>query len=247
MFAAGGVAPDETEETRDEETRDEETRDEETREYEIPPEEAELELEDEAELEAVEDEAWDGDEYEEWEEEEEDGFAEPDETDEPETEPDAEQAGSGEPPDESDLTPGERIAGLREWCRGTADKGRAGAKRLWHRIVSIRLPRKEIDGRKVLAGAGVLVLALMIGTAGFFLGRGSGDDLDTARLQGEFEGRKAGAIEGASEGYAAGFKKGRDIAFRKSYEASYRRNYIRAYEEAGMDPPKAKDIEVPNP
>lgn len=229
MFTAGEEALDEAEETRSEETR----------EYEIPEEEADLE--------PVEDEAWDGEEYDEWEEEEEDGFAEPDEPGEPETESDEEQPAADEQPDEPDQNPRDRMAELREWSRRTANKGRAGAGRLWQQIVSIRLPRKEIDGRKVLAGAGVLVLALMIGTAGFFLGRGSGDDLDTARLQGEFEGRKAGAIAGASEGYAAGFKKGRDVAFRKSYEASYRRNYIRAYEEAGMDPPKAKDIEVPNP
>lgn len=124
-------------------------------------------------------------------------------------------------------------------------------KSLWmaglKKIGDIRLPNHELDGQKVLIVSGVVAIILMVGAAGYLIGKGTGEDIDSARLEGEFAGRKAGAVEGAVKGYAAGFKRGRDIAFEKAYSASYRRNYRRAYEEAGMDPPKAKNIQVPEP
>ena len=105
----------------------------------------------------------------------------------------------------------------------------------------------ELDGQKVLIVSGIAAIVLLFGAGGYLLGKGAGEDVDEARLQGEYEGRKAGAVAGAMKGYAAGFKKGRDEAFRKSYAASYRRNYRKAYEDAGMEPPKSGDIEVPEP
>lgn len=191
------------------------------------PESEEDEPLDEEELEAIEDEAWEGEGYEDWEED----------VDEPEL---AEAVPQGEP----------RKSGTDDFKAWLAAFGqRAGTiwKGFWGRIGAIKLPRHEIDGQKVLAVAGILAIAGMVGAGGYLLGKGSGDDLDQARLEGEFAGKRAGAIEGATKGYAAGFKRGRDQAFRKSYSASYKRNYIRAYSKAGMDAPKPQDIEVPKP
>lgn len=148
---------------------------------------------------------------------------------------------AGESPGETEPSP------VLVRLASAGDRAKTVASGLLSKIGEIRLPRNEIDGQKVLLGAGILLIALMVGAGGYLLGKGSGDDVDTARLQGEFAGKQAGAIAGATKGYAAGFAKGRDLAFRASYAASYRRNYRRAYENAGMDPPDAKNIEVPKP
>ena len=203
---------------------------EETREYEaVRPEEPETEvlIEDDVPVETIEEESWEGDEYEEWEDEDED---------EVEVDPDP---GTNEEPG--------RGEDIKVWFGEFSGRAQVIWKDLLKRVGQIRLPRHEIDGQKVLAVAGIISIALLVGAGGYFIGKGSGDDLDTARLEGEYAGKRAGAIAGATRGYATGFKKGRDIAFRKSYSASYKRNYRRAYEEAGMDPPKAEDIEVPKP
>lgn len=218
MFTAGQELPDDPEEPLEPEPIDDE------------------EVIEETDLEETEDEDWDEEAYEEW-----------DETGDPEDE--VEEATEEEP--DADPTPLEDLkvwfGEFRERAKAVAAKFRARAAVWLKRAGEIRIPRHEIDGQKVLLGAGILAVSLMVGSAGYLLGKGTGDDLDTARLEGEFAGKRDGAIEGATRGYAAGFKKGRDLAFRKSYSASYRRNYQRAYEAAGMDPPRAKDIEVPRP
>jgi len=135
---------------------------------------------------------------------------------------------------------GARFAELR-------DRASARWKDGLRRVGDIRLPHHELDGQKVLLVAGVVLTLSLVGAAGYVLGKGAGEDVDSARLEGEYRGRKAGAVEGATKGYAAGFKKGRDAAFEKAYRASYIRNYRRAYEKAGMEVPKPKDIEVPEP
>ena len=221
MFTSGQPLPEDPEETREYEAAEDTGP-----ETELIEDEPETELiEDEESVETIEDEAWEGDEYEEWEEDEiEEG------------EPEAEAA---EKPNRGD--------DLKVWMREFSARAQTIWKASLKRVGEIKLPRHEIDGQKVLAAGGILVVALMVGAGGYLIGKGSGDDLDTARLEGEFAGKQAGAVAGATRGYAAGFKKGRDIAFRKAYSASYKRNYRRAYEQAGMDPPKAEDIEVPKP
>lgn len=212
---------------------------EETKEYRLedaPPAEPEPEPEvalDEEEFEEEdlfeEDEA----EYEEDEDEDED---EAEEEDDEDAEAPAEKA---ERPD--------RIAAMRARSVELGQKAKQAGSGLLGKVSEIRIPRREIDGQKVLAGAGIAMAALLIGFGAYLLGKGSGEDVDLARLRGEAAGRQAGAVAGATQGYADGFKKGRDVAFKKSYTASYRRNYIRAYEDAGMDAPKNKQIEVPDP
>lgn len=159
----------------------------------------------------------------------------------------------GEPVDEDETEPDDSDQGSErmDQAKRRVASATARAKALWmaglKRVGDIRLPNHELDGGKVLIVSGVIAIVLMVGAAGYLIGKGTGEDIDAARLEGEFAGRRAGAVEGATKGYAAGFKKGRDIAFEKAYSASYRRNYRRAYEEAGMDPPKAKSIQVPEP
>jgi len=233
MFTAGQELPGDPEETREYEAvalEVEESGEE--------PEEDSPDL-DEEEIEAIEDEAWDGDEYEEWEDEV------GDEVEEDDGEELDDGTGAGEPQVDSDSA--SRTDDLKQWSGEFGARAKALWSGLLGRIGSIKLPRHEIDGRKAMAVVGILLVGLLVGAGSYVLGKGSGDDLDQARLEGEFAGKKAGAIEGATKGYAAGFKKGRDIAFRKSYSASYRRNYIRAYENAGMEAPKPKSIEVPKP
>lgn len=139
------------------------------------------------------------------------------------------------------------FAGFRRRTSEVAGRGRDYFDSWLRKAGQAKLPRHEIDGLKVLAVAGAVAVALLVGAGGYLIGKGTGADLDTARLEGQFAGRQAGAIEGATRGYAAGFRQGREIAFRNAYAASYRRNYQRAYEDAGMDPPKMQNIEVPRP
>jgi len=174
---------------------------------------------DEEEVDSIEDEPWEEDEYEEWEDD-----------------PEFEESETGSRADE--LKAALTALGVR--ARGS------GATTL-KKIGDIKLPRHQVDGQKAMIVGGIVIVALLVGAGGYVVGKGSGDDLDQARLEGEFAGRQAGAVDGATKGYAAGFKKGRDVAFRKSYTASYRRNYVRAYENAGMDAPKPVNIEVPRP
>ena len=232
MFAAGGSLPADPEETREYEAV--------TVEQEPEGTEAEELLEDEEKAEAIEEEGWD-DEYEEWDEDLE--AEELEEGLEDEEDPDSE---SGDTNGEADPA-GSRSGDLKVFLAQFRERVRTIWSRSLGRIGAIKLPNHKIDGQKVLAVAGIVAIAGLVGAGGYVIGKGSGDDLDTARLEGEFAGKRAGAIEGATSGYAAGFKKGRDIAFRKSYSASYRRNYIRAYEDVGMEAPKPKDIEVPEP
>ena len=251
MFTAGQSLPEESDETREYETvalaREGDLAEAE------PDESTEvLELEDEEPLEAIEEEAWEGDEYEEWEEEPaEDEQFEDDAGEVPEDDEEVPEEGDeaaiaaaaeGEAEKGSDF-----LADLKVWFEDFRKRAGALWSRLLKRVGDTKLPRHEVDGQKVLAAAGIVVIALLVAAGGYLLGKGSGDDLDTARLEGEFAGRKAGAVAGATQGYAAGFKKGRDLAFRKAYSASYKRNYRRAYESAGMDPPKPENIQVPEP
>lgn len=210
---------------------------------ELVPEETEEfeEFEDTEETPELEDEPeWDPDDLDDWEDEiEEDREAEVEGGTEAEVETSEESS--------DDPAPRDLRASLGEW----SGKARARVSAAWSwmlgQISEARIPRHEIDGRKVLAASGVVAVCLMVGVAGYFIGRGSGEDVDVARLEGEYAGKQAGAVEGATRGYAAGFKRGRDVAFRKAYSASYRRNYIRAYQDVGLDAPRPKDIEVPEP
>ncbi|MCO5314798.1 MAG: hypothetical protein M9938_01320 [Solirubrobacterales bacterium] len=103
------------------------------------------------------------------------------------------------------------------------------------------------DPRHLLAGVAVVAVALAVGFGAYQLGRDSGPDLDTARIQGEAAGRQAGAIEGASTGYPAGYRKGREKGFGRAYRRAYRIYYRRAFEQAGLDVPGEGEIEVPEP
>ena len=107
------------------------------------------------------------------------------------------------------------------------------------------LPRVESGAVVPLVAIGLA--CLVAGVGAYFLGKGSGDDVDTARLEGAAAGKQAGAIEGAATGYSSGFQKGRDEGFNKSYIPAYRINYKRAFEQAGLDVPDSEDIDVPEP
>jgi hypothetical protein len=95
--------------------------------------------------------------------------------------------------------------------------------------------------------AAIVFASLAVGAGTYLLGRGSGVDVDQARLQGEAAGLEAGAIDGAAQGFTAGFRAGQRRGFRKAYVPAYRLYYKRAYEQAGLDPPTSKQIEVPLP
>lgn len=116
------------------------------------------------------------------------------------------------------------------------------------RLSAISFPDiPDPDPRLLLAAVGVLAASLLVGFGAYRLGEGSGQDLDTARSRGEAAGRQAGAIEGAARGYPAGYRKGREQAFTRAYRRTYRIYYKRAFEQAGLDVPKARDIDVPAP
>ena len=102
-------------------------------------------------------------------------------------------------------------------------------------------PNVSKPENSVIAGvAAIVVASLVVGIGAYFLGKGTGDDVDTARLEGAAAGKQAGAIEGASKGYAEGFQKGRDAGFEKAYIPAYKLNYKRAFEQAGLDAPTGR-------
>lgn len=116
------------------------------------------------------------------------------------------------------------------------------------RLSALNLPDiPDPDPRHLLAAVAVAAVALAVGYGTYELGRGSGEDIDAARIRGEAAGRQAGAAEGAARGYPAGFQKGRDKGFARTYRETYRIHYKRAFEQAGLDVPKDKDIDVPAP
>ncbi len=125
-------------------------------------------------------------------------------------------------------------------------------KRFWVALAAearkVELPGAP-DTRLTRIGtvAAIVLASLAVGAGTYLLGRGSGVDVDQARLQGEAAGLEAGAIDGAAQGYAAGFAAGQRRGFRKAYVPAYRLYYKRAYEQAGLDPPTSKQIEVPLP
>lgn len=130
---------------------------------------------------------------------------------------------------------------------------KAAGAALVARLRQVRPPRvpkpnlPKSGGGPVVGVLAIAAAALAVGLVAFFLGKGTGDDVDTARLEGAAAGRQAGAIEGASAGYAKGFQKGRDAGFRKTYEDAYKLNFKRAFEQAGLDPPTGDEIDVPEP
>ncbi len=126
------------------------------------------------------------------------------------------------------------------------------ARALWATVLAqargIELPgRPEVNLKRAGGVAAIVLVSLVVGVGAFLIGRSTGDDLEKARLEGETAGRQAGAIEGAAEGYAAGFRKGRERGFRKAYVPAYRTYYKRALEQAGLDVPASKEIDVPAP
>lgn len=110
------------------------------------------------------------------------------------------------------------------------------------------LPGDPEGGRRRFGTvAAICVACLLVGAGAFFLAKGSGEDVEQARLEGEVAGRQAGAIEGAAQGYRAGFRQGRRKGFRDAYVPAYQLNYKRAFEQAGLDVPTNQQIDVPLP
>ncbi|MGA7396799.1 MAG: hypothetical protein WBW62_05060 [Solirubrobacterales bacterium] len=105
---------------------------------------------------------------------------------------------------------------------------------------------EKLDSTLVLSIAAIALVSVLVGVGAFFIGKGSGDSVDQARLEGQAAGASAGAINGAS-GYGEAFKVARENAFEKAYLPAYRQNFKRVYEEEGLEPPAAKDIQVPQP
>lgn len=112
----------------------------------------------------------------------------------------------------------------------------------------VELPGAPDTNLKRIGTVAVIALAcLLVGVGTYLLGKGSGADVDQARLEGAAAGKQAGAIQGAARGYAAGFRKGQERGFRKAYIPAYRLYYKRAFEQAGLDAPTDEEIEIPLP
>lgn len=112
----------------------------------------------------------------------------------------------------------------------------------------IELPGAPDTKRKRIGTVAAIVLAsIVVGAGTYLLGRGSGTDVEQAKLEGVAAGRQAGAVEGAARGYATGFRKGQQRGFRKAYVPAYRLYYKRAFEQAGLDVPTNEEIRIPLP
>jgi hypothetical protein len=93
----------------------------------------------------------------------------------------------------------------------------------------------------------VVVIALLLGVGGYLIGKESGEDLDQARSFGEAAGIQEGREKGQQKGLKAGFDVGRTAGFNRTYGPAYRRAYRRQFDEAGLEAPGVKEIEVKVP
>jgi hypothetical protein len=151
-----------------------------------------------------------------------------------EAEPDADEPD----PDEPTGSPG----------RSVADRAAATLVSLREQAGRVELPGSPEGTRnRVLVVAAIALASLAVGFGAYLLGKGSGADVERARLEGRAAGTQAGAIAGVSSGYPAGFARGRQKAFRDAYVPAYRLYFKRAFEQAGLDPPTSEQIEVPLP
>lgn len=92
-----------------------------------------------------------------------------------------------------------------------------------------------------------LLLALVLGSGAYLLGKGSGEDLGEAerlgRVAGVAHGKAKGTRRGARVGRSAGLARGFDA----TYETAYRRAYRQAFDEAGLAAPARREIKVSLP
>lgn len=157
---------------------------------------------------------------------------------------DGDEADDSELPEEADEKPSSR--------RDPLESLKLRAEAIWATVLAqargVELPGKpEINLKRAGKAAAIVFASIAVGAGAYLIGKGTGNDVDQARLEGETAGKQAGAMEGAAEGYAAGFRKGRERGFRKAYASAYRVYYKRAFEQVGLDVPRARDIDVPAP
>jgi hypothetical protein len=132
--------------------------------------------------------------------------------------------------------------------RSVADRATAAWASMREQARRVELPGSPEGTRdRVLVVAAIALASLAVGFGAYLLGKGSGADVERARLEGRAAGTQAGAIAGVSSGYPAGFARGRQKAFRDAYVPAYRLYFKRAFEQAGLDPPTNEQIEVPLP
>ena len=106
-------------------------------------------------------------------------------------------------------------------------------------MTSVRTPTAARSRGKLLAiGVAVVVLAAGAFAGGYFMGEGSGEDLDAARAAGAREGARIGAARGAERGYNQGFREGRREGYKQTFDKAYDRAYNAELEEAGFEPVK---------
>ena len=158
------------------------------------------------------------------------------------------------PPEVGERATGSRSepAGWWKWLEKRAGSVGSRAQALSATVLAqargVELPGAPDSVLKRIATVAAIALAsLAVGAGTYLLGKGSGADVEQARLEGTAAGREAGAIEGAAQGYAAGFRRGREAGFRNAYVPAYRLYYKRAFEQAGLDVPTNKEIDVPLP
>jgi hypothetical protein len=159
--------------------------------------------------------------------------------------PEAEPAVDGEPPaDDAAETPAEP----KEPREPIGPKVKAAWAAFLVQARKVELPgAPDTDLKRIGTVAAILLASIAVGVGAYLLGKGSGADVEQARLEGAAAGRQAGAIAGVSSGYPAGFARGRQKAFRDAYVPAYRLYFKRAFEQAGLDPPTNDQIEVPLP
>jgi flagellar biosynthesis/type III secretory pathway protein FliH len=89
--------------------------------------------------------------------------------------------------------------------------------------------------RAILAGVAVVVCALAVGVAAYFVGKSTGEDLEAAQTAGARAGERAGTAKGTKQGYAAGFAQGRKKGYERAYAPAYRAVYTETLDDAGYE------------
>lgn len=107
-------------------------------------------------------------------------------------------------------------------------------------------PRElTVTVRSVMIAAGVILASAVLGIGGYLVGKGTGEDMDAARSEGQAAGKKAGTSKGTARGFKVGFKRGKEKGYERAFAPAFKNGYVKAFEDAGLAAPKKKEIEVP--
>lgn len=101
--------------------------------------------------------------------------------------------------------------------------------------------------RSLLVSAVALLLVAAVGAGAYFVGRGTGKNLDEARRLGAVSGLAQGKANGRRKGAETGYRLGFAHGFKANYPTAYRQAYRQAFDAVGLEEPKRREIRLVAP